>query len=58
MPNKTKFINLLHSPGRPRTVPTKANISKAKYRLAQKTRVLTRRLATEFDISRTSAQRM
>jgi len=58
MLNKTGSINLSHSPGRPRTVRTKANISKVKCRLAQKKRVSTRRLTAELDISKTSAQRI
>jgi inhibitor of nuclear factor kappa-B kinase subunit alpha len=58
MLNKTGSISLSYSSGRPRTVRTKANISKVKYRLDQKKRVSTRRLAVELDISRTSAQRI
>ena len=58
MLNKTGSLNLLHSPDRPCTVRTKVNISKIKYRLASKKRVSTRRLPTELDISRTSAQRI
>ena len=54
----TGSITLAYSPGRPRTVRTKVNISKAKSRLAQKKRVSTRRLAAELNISRTSAQRI
>ena len=58
MLNKTGSIDLSHSPRRPRTVRTKANISKLKYRLSHKKTVSTRRLAAEMNISRTSAQRM
>ena len=56
MTKSTDSINLTHSPGRPRTVRTEANISKAKWRLKQKKRVSTRRLAAEMKISRTSVQ--
>ncbi len=55
MINKTGSINLSYSPGRPRTARPKANISKVKYRLAQRKRVSTRRLAAEMHISATSA---
>ena len=50
MLNKTGSIDLSHPPGRPRTVRTKANISKVKYRLAHKKTVSTRRLAAEMNI--------
>ncbi|CAF2076733.1 unnamed protein product [Rotaria magnacalcarata] len=58
MLNQTGSIDLSHSPGRPRTVQTKANISKVKYRLAQKKQISSRRLAAEINISRTSARRI
>lgn len=58
MINKTGSIKLLSPPGRSRTVRTKANISKIKYRLGQKKRVAKRRLAAEIYISRRSAQRI
>jgi transposase len=58
MINNTGSIKLLSLPGRPRTVRTKANISKIKYRLGRKKRVSTRRLAAEMNISRRSAQRI
>ena len=58
MLKKTGSIDLSHPPGRPRTVRTKANISKVKYRLAHKKTVSTRRLVAEMNISRTSAHRM
>ena len=56
--NKTGSIDLSHLSGRPRTVRTKANISKVKYHLAHKKTVSTKRLAAEMNILRTSAQRM
>ncbi len=43
MINDTSSIELSHSSGRPRTARTKANISKAKWRLDQNKRVSTRR---------------
>ena len=55
MIKSTDSIDLSHSPGHPRT---EANVSKAKWRLKQKKRVSTRRLAAEMNISRTSAQRI
>ena len=58
MLNKTESIDLFHPPAGPRTVRTKANISKVKYRLAHKKTVSTSRLAAEMNISRTSAPRM
>ena len=58
MLNRTGSISLSHSPGRPRTIRTKTNISKAKRRVAQKKQVSTRRLADELEVSRTSAQRI
>ncbi|CAF4947754.1 unnamed protein product, partial [Rotaria magnacalcarata] len=58
MLNQTGSIDLSHSPGLPRTVRTKANISKVKYRLAQKKQISSRRLAAEINISRTSARRI
>ena len=54
MLNKTRSINLSHLPGR----PTKADISKVKYRLAHNETMSTRRLAAEVNISRNSAHRM
>ena len=54
----TGSIDLLKPPGRPRTIRTKANIQKAKLRLAQKKRASTRKLAAEMCISRTSTQRI
>ena len=42
MLNKTGSIDLSHPPGHPRTVRTKANTSKVKYRLAHKKTVSTR----------------
>ncbi|CAM4837760.1 unnamed protein product [Rotaria magnacalcarata] len=58
MLNQTGSIDLSHFPGRPRTVRTKANISKVKYRLAQKKQISSRRLAAEINISRTNARRI
>ena len=58
MLNKTESINLSHSPAGLSTVRIKVNITKAKYRLAQKKRPSTRRLAAELNISRMSAQRV
>ena len=54
----TGSIDLLKLPGRPPTIRTKANIQKAKLRLAQKKRASTRKLAAEMCISRTSTQRI
>ncbi|CAF3395688.1 unnamed protein product [Rotaria socialis] len=48
MLNETGSIDLSHSPGHPRTVRTKVNISKVKYRLAQKKQISSRRLAAEI----------
>jgi len=58
MINNTGSIKLLSPPSRPRTVRTKANLSKIKYRFGRKKRVSTRRLAAEMNISRRSAQRI
>ena len=58
MLNKVGSINLSHSPGRSRIARTKANISKAKYRLPEKKRLSTRRLAAELGVPRKSAQRI
>ncbi|CAF0755279.1 unnamed protein product [Didymodactylos carnosus] len=58
MMKNTGSINLSYSPGRPRTVRTKAYITKAKCRLNQKKHVSTRKLAAEKNISRRSAQRI
>ena len=58
MIKSTDSINLLKPPGRQRTIRTKANIQKAKLRLAQKKRALARELAAEMCISRTSARRI
>ena len=54
----TDSINLLKPPGRPRTIWTKANMQKAKLRLAQKKRASTRELVAEMCISRTSTRRI
>ena len=54
----TGSVNLSYSPGRPRSVRTKVNISNVKRRLTQKKCVSTRKLAAEIKISRTSAQRI
>ena len=54
----TGSINLLKPPGHPRTIRTKANIQKAKLRLAQKKRASTIELAAEMCISRTSTRRI
>ena len=48
MIKSTGSVNLSQSPGHPRTVRTEANISKAKWCLRQKKRLLTRRLAAEM----------
>ena len=58
MINNTGSIELSHSSGRPRIARTKANISKAKWRLDHNKRVSTRRLAAEIKISKTSAHRI
>ncbi|CAF0885011.1 unnamed protein product [Rotaria sordida] len=58
MIRNTGSINLSHSLGRPRTVRTKANILEMKWRLAQKKRVSSRKLAAEMNISRTSARQI
>ena len=54
----TGSIDLLKPSGRPPTIRTKANIQKAKLRLAQTKRASTRKLASEMCISRTSTQRI
>lgn len=56
--NNTGSIDLSSPTGRPRTARTKANIVKAKARLNQMKRVSTRRLAAEFNISKSSAHRI
>ena len=58
MLNQTGSVDLSHSPGLPRRVRTKANISKVKYRLAQKKQISSRRLAAEINSSCTSARRI
>ena len=58
MINKTGSIELSYSSGRPRIARTKANISKAKWRLDHNKRVSTRRLAAEIKIPKMSAHRI
>ena len=56
--NNTGSIDLSPSSGRLRMARTKANISKAKWRLNHNKRVSTRRLAAEIKISKASARRI
>lgn len=51
-------INLSTSPGRPRTIRTKAAIRKVKTRLTRHKKVSSRKLAGELGISRTSVRRI
>ena len=55
---ESRAINLKRPPGRPRTIRTKAAITKVKHRLKQRTHVSSRKLARELGISRTSVQRI
>ena len=58
MINNICSIELSHPSDRPRIARTKANISKAKWRLDHNKRVSIRRLAAEIKISRTSVRRI
>ena len=51
-------IEMTTLPGRLRTIRTKNMIQKVKTRLKRKKRVSSRKLAQEFDISRTSVRRI
>ena len=57
---ETGSIELSTSPGRSRTIRTKAkaSIKKVKHRLNQKKKVASRKLAVELNISRTSVRRI
>ena len=57
MIDKTGAIQLSAPPGPPRTVRTKNLIRKVKNRLKRKTRVSSRKLALELDVSRTTVRR-
>ena len=57
MIDETGSIDLSFSPGRPRTARTEAAIKKTKQKL-NKSKVSTRKLALELDVSRTSAHRI
>ena len=54
----TGCINLSKSPGRPRTIRTKATIRKVKRRRERRRSVTSRKLARELGISRTSVRRI